>query len=307
MNIALAVGQGDAAAQWGNALVQHLPHAQWINWHEDAPLCDYALVWSPPERLFSQQTALKAVFTVSAGVERVLRVPNLPVDIPVVRLEDAGMATQMAHYALWAVTRHIYGFDALQVAQRAGQWAHQLYANADAQPVGVLGLGALGMHVAHTLAAAGFGVNGYSATPKQLEGVRCFYGTQLPEFAAATRLLIILAPHTPQTHHMVNVALLGQLMQPAYIINLARGALVDDAALLAALDAGTVAGATLDVFNTEPLPAGHAYWQHPKVTITPHIAAKTVIEPSVAQIAEKILALEAGRSISGVVDRARGY
>jgi glyoxylate/hydroxypyruvate reductase A len=309
VKVALCI-TGGKSAPWRDSLAAYLPQAQWADWYAEqshTPVCDYALTWAPPAVFFEQQPQLKAVFSVGAGVDHVLRVPTLPPALPVVRVEDAGMAAQMAHYVLWAAGRYVYGFDRLQAEQRAGRWAHALYANASQTAVGVLGLGVLGTHVARALASVGYAVNGYSTSPKQIEGVRCFHGSQLSAFAAATRVLIVLAPLTPRTENLVNAQLLAQLAPPAYVINLARGGLVDDAALLAALDSGHVAGATLDVFRTEPLPPEHAYWKHPQVTVTPHIAAKTVLEPTAAQIAGKIAALERGQPISGVVDRARGY
>jgi glyoxylate/hydroxypyruvate reductase len=309
MKVALCI-TGGKAAPWHDALAGHLPQAQWFDWHASAtssPQCDYALAWAPPTEFFTQQHGLKAVFSIGAGVDHLLRVPTLPASLPVVRVEDAGMATQMAHYALWAVSRYAYGFDRLRQEQQAARWAHMLYVNASKMTVGVFGLGALGAHVAQTLAGAGFSVAGYSRSPKSIAGMRCYHGDQLAQFAATTHIVLLLAPLTAQTENIVNAQFIGQLAQPAYVVNMARGALVDDAALLAALDSGQVAGATLDVFRTEPLPANHPYWQHPRVTVTPHIAAKTVLEPTAAQIAGKIIALEQGQPVSGLVDRARGY
>jgi glyoxylate/hydroxypyruvate reductase len=306
MNIALYVPGGNVAP-WQTALAPMLPNARWVDWRDNANICDYAIAWAPPPELFTQQRALKAVFSLGAGADHLLRVPTLPSDVPVIRVEDAGMAAQMAHYALWAVTRYVYGFDALHTTQQQGRWAHALHTHARQVTIGVFGLGALGAHVARVLATAGFSVQGYSQSAKQIAGVACYHGAALDAFVQSTHILILLAPHTPCTHQVVNAQLLQQLPKPAYLINMARGALVDDAALLAALDADTITGATLDVFNTEPLPQGHAYWQHPKVTITPHCAAKTVIEPTAAQIAGKILALQAGQAVTGVVDRSRGY
>jgi glyoxylate/hydroxypyruvate reductase len=309
MKVALCITGGNAAP-WRDALAPLLPDAQWVDWYEHregAPECDFALAWAPPNNFFAQQPRLKALFSVGAGVDHILRASALPPALPVVRVEDAGMAAQMAHYVQWAVARYVYGFDRLQQEQRAQHWAHALYANASQITVGVLGLGVLGAHVARTLASSGYSVCGYSQSPKQIEGVRCYHGNELMQFANSTRILVLLAPLTPQTENIVNARLIGALASPAYIINIARGALIDDAALLAALDNGKVAGATLDVFRTEPLPQEHAYWRHPSITITPHIAAKTVVEPTAAQIAAKIHAIQAGAPVSGIVDRGRGY
>jgi len=141
-----------------------------------------------------------------------------------------------------------------------------------------------------------------------LEGVRCFHGqAQLAAFLAGTRVLINLLPLTPQTENLLNRDTLSQLQPGAYLINIARGRHVVDEDLLALLDSGHMAGAALDVFRTEPLPAEHPFWRHPRVTVTPHIAGRTVLQDTVQQIVAKIQALQKGEPIKGLVDRARGY
>jgi glyoxylate/hydroxypyruvate reductase A len=141
-----------------------------------------------------------------------------------------------------------------------------------------------------------------------LPGIRCFSGAQaLPDFLAATRVLVNLMPLTPETENILNHANLSQLQKGGYVINVARGKHLVDEELLALIDSGHLAGATLDVFRTEPLPAGHVFWQHPKITVTPHTSARTLREESIAQIVGKMQALQRGESINGVVDALRGY
>jgi glyoxylate/hydroxypyruvate reductase A len=292
---------------WHAALQQHLPQARVLDWAVGAPSCDYAVAWAPPPQFFAEQTRLKALFSAGAGVDHIVKAPNLPTELPVVRIEDAGMAQQMAHYCLWAVGRAAYGFDSYAQAQRERRWIEGFAAEHVGASVGVLGLGVLGGHVARTLAQTGYEVHGYSQSCKQIEGVQCWHGDALENFLAATQILIVIAPRTPQTTGMINAALLQKLKRPAHLINIARGALVNDADVLAALDAGILSGATLDVFAKEPLPQDHPYWTHSKVTVTPHVSGKTVIGPAMAQIADKIKRLELGEPVTGLVDRSKGY
>jgi glyoxylate/hydroxypyruvate reductase A len=214
-----------------------------------------------------------------------------------------------------AVIRHFREFDLAEADMAAGKWAFRKHRQRADFAVCIMGLGVLGSRVAQALQAFEFPVNGWSRSAKPatdvLAHVRCFAGdAQLPDFLAASRVVVNLLPLTAQTENILNHANLSQLPAGAYVINVARGAHLVDADLLALLDSGHLAGATLDVFRTEPLPAGHPFWQHPKLTLTPHTSARTLRDESVAQIARKIRALEAGQPISslaGVVDASLGY
>ena len=171
-----------------------------------------------------------------------------------------------------------------------------------------MGLGVLGERVARALAQFDFPINGYSRTPKAIDGVRAFTGAeQFNDFLSASRVLVNLLPLTPETANVMNQDTLGRLQPGAYVINVARGAHLVEEDLLALIDSGHVAGATLDVFRSEPLPAGHAFWNHPRITITPHTSARTLRDESIAQIARKMAALERGEAVAGIVNPARGY
>jgi len=175
-------------------------------------------------------------------------------------------------------------------------------------PVGVLGLGVLGARVAQAVAQFEFPVLGWSRSAKHMAGVQCFSGTQeLKQFLSKTRVLVNLLPLTPETENILNRDTLSQLQSGAYLINVARGRHLVEEDLLALLDSGHVAGATLDVFRTEPLPAGHPFWTHPRITVTPHTSARTLRSESIAQIVAKMQAMERGESVAGVVDLVRGY
>jgi len=287
-------------APWLAALQQHLPQAQVDIWHSGAAPADYAIVWAAPQQFFDEQTALQAVFNMGAGVDALLQ-RQMRADLPIVRLNDAGMGVQMAEYVCHALMRHTRDFALFEAQAQQGLWQEPPVLDRTDFPVGILGLGVLGEQVARA-------VLGWSRSPRQLDGVRCLHGqAQLADFLASTRVMVNLLPLTPQTENLLNKTTLSQLQPGAYLINIARGRHVVDEDLLALLDSGHIAGATLDVFRTEPLPAEHPFWRHPRVTVTPHIAGRTVLQDTVQQIASKIQALQKGEPIEGLVDRARGY
>jgi glyoxylate/hydroxypyruvate reductase len=295
---------------WLEGLRAALPEAEVTLWLPGAPseTADYAIVWAPPQAFIDAQPRVKALFNIGAGADALLRL-HLPDGLKLVRLDDAGMAVQMAEYVSHAVIRHFREFDVYQQAQSAVQWAFRKPRDRADFPVGVMGLGVLGSRVAQALRGFDFPVNGWSRSPKALDGVQAYHGTGegFHAFLAASRVLVNLLPLTPDTRDILNRDTLGRLRPGGYIVNVARGAHLVEDDLLALLDSGQLAGATLDVFRTEPLPAGHPFWAHPAITVTPHTSARTLRDESIAQIAGKIRALEAGQPIAGVVDRARGY
>ena len=295
------------ADQWLPGLRAALPGAEVSLWTPGAAPADYAIVWKPPQQLLDEQPQLKALFNTGAGVDALMKL-TLSAGVPVIRLDDAGMAVQMAEYVCHALIRHFREFDAYAADTRAGQWTYRKpLARADF-PVGILGLGVLGERVARAVAQFDFPVNGWSRSPKNLPGVRCYSGLeQLSDFLAATRVLVCLLPLTRDTQDLLNLGNLSRLQRGGYVINVARGAHLVDEDLLKLLDNGHLAGATLDVFRTEPLPVEHPFWKHPQVTVTPHTSARTLRSESIAQIAGKIGALERGEAVAGVVELGRGY
>lgn len=294
-------------APWLAALQQHLPQALVDVWHPGSARADFAIVWAAPQQFFDEQTALQAVFNMGAGVDALLQ-RQMRADLPIVRLNDAGMGVQMAEYVCHALIRHTRDFALFEAQAQQGLWQEPPVLDRADFPVGILGLGVLGEQVARAVRHFGFQVLGWSRTARQMDGVRCFHGqTQLAEFLAGTRVLVNLLPLTPQTENLLNRDTLSQLQPSAYLINIARGRHVVDQDLLSLLDSGQMAGATLDVFRTEPLPADHPFWRHPRVRVTPHIAGRTVLQDTVQQIVAKIQALQKGEPVAGLVDRARGY
>lgn len=298
------------AQPWLEGLRTALPGADVSAWTPGAQAADYAVVWSPPQQFFDEQSRLKGIFNIGAGVDALLKL-GLPAGVPLVRLDDAGMAVQMAEYVCHAVIRHFREFDRYEADVKQGKWpAYKPQLRADF-PVGVMGLGVLGTRVCRALAQFDFPVLGWSRTAKHIEGVQCFSGKAgFDSFLAATRILVCLLPLTPETENIMRSETLAKLLPRAYVINVARGRHLVDEDLIALIDSGHIAGAMLDVFRTEPLPASHAFRTCPQITLTPHTSGRTLRDESIAQIAQKIEALQSGApiaSLAGVVDLNRGY
>ena len=295
------------AEPWLAGLRAALPDAQVEVWQSGAPPADHAVVWAPPQAFFDEQPGLKGVFNIGAGVDALLKL-RLPPQATVVRLDDAGMSVQMAEYVCHAVIRHFREFDGYEADVKAGKWSYRKPRQRADFSVGVMGLGVLGERVARALQVFEFPVNGWSRSVKSVDGVRSFAGAaQFDEFLTATKVLVNLLPLTPDTRDIMRLDTLSKLQPGGYVINVARGAHLVESDLLALLDSGHLAGATLDVFRTEPLSPEHPFWQHPKITVTPHTSARTLRDESIAQIAGKIQALQRGLSVAGIVDPVRGY
>ncbi len=298
------------AEPWLAGLRAALPSDSVELWAPGAPQADYAVVWAPPQRFLDEQLQLKALFNIGAGVDALMKL-RMPPHAAVVRLDDAGMSVQMAEYVSHAVIRHFREFDGYETDVQQGRWSYRKPRLRSDYPVGIMGLGVLGERVTRTLAQFDFPVLGWSRSAKEIPCVQCFSGQAgLHDFLSATRILVCLLPLTPDTQDIMNRQTLSRLLPGAYVINVARGAHLVDEDLIALLGSGHLAGATLDVFRTEPLPATHPFWQHPKIVVTPHTSARTLREESIAQIAGKIAALQRGVAISslpGVVDPNKGY
>lgn len=295
------------AEPWLAALRAALPQADIQVWQPGAPAADYAVVWAPPQQFLDEQPGLQALFNLGAGVDALTQL-RLPAQTRLVRLDDAGMSVQMAEYVCHALVRHFREFDQYELETRQGQWLFRRPRLRQEFPVGIMGLGVLGQRVARAVAQFEFPLNGWSRSPREVDGVRCYAGAdQLPDFLAASRVLVCLLPLTEETRGILNRQTLSQLQPGGYLINVARGAHLVEDDLIGLLDSGALAGATLDVFQQEPLPPGHAFWQHPRICITPHTAARTMRDESVAQIAAKITALAQGLPITGVVQHDKGY
>lgn len=305
--IALCVGDVRLADAWLRSLRAALPQADLALWPEASPQADCAVVWGPTQAFMDAHPGLRLIFNMGAGVDALLRL-RLPSQARIVRIEDGGMAVQMADYVCHAVLRHVREFDRYATQAQARQWAPRAMRRRQDFPVGVMGMGMLGARVVQALRQFDFAVNGWSRSPRTVDGVQGFAGTeQLDDFLAASRILVCMLPLTPDTQDILNRRTLSRLQAGAYVINVARGAHLVEADLLALMDSGQVAGATLDVMRTEPLPADHPFWTDPRIVLTPHVSAQTDVELSIAQIAQKLQAWQRGEAVAGLVDVSRGY
>lgn len=267
---------------------------------------DY-IVYAPNSDLqdFTPYTRAKAVLNLWAGVEQITG--NETLKIPLARMVDHGLTTGMAEWVTGHVMRYHLGMDR-HITNPENLWKPHTPPLAAERDVVILGLGALGTACANMLLGLGFSVTGWSRSAKDVAGVTCFHGPDgLAQALARAEIAVTLLPDTPATTNILNADTLAQMPHGAFIINPGRGPLIDDAALITALNAGQIAHATLDVFRTEPLPQDNPYWTHPQVTVTPHIAAETRASTASQVIVENIRRGEAGGPYINLVDRDLGY
>lgn len=302
-------------ARWRDALARAFSAADLEvdlqPWNGHAIGARYAIVWLPPEELFAAETGLRAVFNLGAGVDALLFRGVVPPHLPIIRLVDAGMGPEIAEYVCFAIARITRGLDRFAPPPYGSRDWNVQSPRDEAPRVGVLGLGAMGASILEAARRFGYPVAGWARSSRHIAGVETFAGeSQLPAFLARTRILVNALPLTAQTRDLLDRSAFEQMPQGAHVINIGRGGTIVDEDLLAVLDSGRLAGATLDVFRVEPLPADHPFWSHPKITVTPHIAAPTPYRPAAEQIAHGLKQLESGvqaRDLPGYVDRSLGY
>ncbi len=299
----------DPVEPWRAALEAELPDLAVRTPEAIGPEDDvrYALVWKPPAGFFARHPGLRLVTILGAGADALAGRDDLP-DVPVTRLSDPEMARMMAQYVLFAVLRYARDIPAFEAAQRQGRWHYVHPREAREIRVGVLGLGELGGTAALELARQGFTVSGWSRTPKDLPGIACHAGQEaLIPFLRETEILVVMLPLTPQTRRLLGAAEIAALPAGAKLVNVSRGAVIDEPALVAALASGRLGGATLDVFETEPLPEGHALWGMESVLVTPHLASVAIPASAARQVAENIRRVRRGEPPEQQVDLTRGY
>jgi glyoxylate/hydroxypyruvate reductase len=300
MNILITHSHAASAQRWREEMERRLSSASVKVWSVDSinnDWADFAIGWSPSPDLFKTQTKLKAFFSAAAGVDHLLSNSALPPKLPIIRLEDAGMGLQMAEYCLLEVGRQYHKRDQYLIQQHNKTWGFIKSQRRSEFNVGIFGAGILAKEIVKGLNYFGYRTTTFSRSSNQ----------SLQEFLSASQILVLCAPLTDQTRDFFNRSTLSQLPKSAYVINVARGALIVDDDLLSLLDSDHLSGATLDVFREEPLPLEHRFWLHPKVRMTPHVSAVTLIVPSAEQVADKIQQFSNQLAISGVVDRSRGY
>lgn len=295
---------------WVAALRAALPEARVRLWGDGQPEghADFAVVWAPPYDLFDREPGLRALFNLGAGVDAILSLPGLPDDLPLVRLEDGGMAVQMAEYVLYQLIRESRDFGRYERQQAEGRWQPLDDIDRDRWTVGVLGAGAMGARVAQACAALEYPTAVWSRSGRAVPGTEPYGGEAgLAAFLARTRVLVNVLPLTDATRGILCRRTFDQLRPDAVVINIARGGHLVPDDLRAALDSGQVRAAALDVFDPEPLPPGHPFWTDPRVRITPHVAGASLMDSTVRQVAGKIRALARGEAVTGTVDRTLQY
>ncbi|CDX11444.1 2-ketoacid reductase [Mesorhizobium plurifarium] len=269
---------------------------------------DYIMTWMPPLGEIEKYPNVKAIFSIGAGVSHILRDPNVPRDIPIVRLTDDALSLDMSLYALhWTLHFH-RGFDHYLRQKQPKVWKRHPYPANEDRKVGVLGLGEIGGKVAELLRDVHFDVGGWSRSKKNIQGVSCFVGEEgLAQLLRQSEILISVLPPTPETSGLLNEARLRLMPKGAFLINMGRGDAVVDDDLVKVLDEGHLAGAVLDVFREEPLPSLSPYWSHPSVVVTPHAAAPTNVKYGAKRIAENIMKMESGRPPHPLYNASLGY
>lgn len=269
---------------------------------------EFALTWRHPHGAFSRFPNVKCIASIGAGVDNILSDPDLPASVPVTRIVDSSMARSMSEYVVMAVLNYCRHTRFFRDRESACAWKPIIPKVAARETIGILGLGQLGRDAAHTLTALGFEVIGWRRSDQSEAGIPTFSGTdQFHAFLNQSRILINLLPLTSATENILNRETFQQLPRGAYLINVARGRHLVEEDLVPAIESGRLAGACLDVFRTEPLPEAHPFWQHPAITVTPHIASLTDPAAVIPQILENYRRVKAGHELQHQVDKEREY
>lgn len=280
----------------------------------DGPIkAEYAVLWKPPADFFTRVKNLKVVFSLGAGVDHILQVPNYPAETPLVRVVDANLTGRMSEYIVLQCLSILRRQPKFARQQAKKIWASEVQPSADQVRIGILGLGELGLDAARKLSVMGFAVSGWARRAKDIAGINTFHGAAgLDDMLKSSDIVVCLLPLTPDTDGILNYQLFAKLpgdgvLGGPFVINAGRGGLQREGDILQALDDDILAGATLDVFETEPLPVTSPLWSHPKVIVTPHNAADSSPEAICANVARQIKQFEAGKPLENVVNPRTGY
>ncbi len=305
----LLISEFHEPAIWIPAISRRLPGVEIRAWPDigNPKDIEVVLTYGAPPSLWKSLPNLKAVINLFAGVEKLLADPDLP-DVPIARMVDPAMAHDMAHYVLLHVLRYFRQMLKVEERQRMHTWEWMKAPKEEDYTVGLMGIGGMGGPIAEMLTSIGLVVRGWSRSWRDIEGITCFHGVdQLEAFLGGTQILVVVLPLTESTEGIVNARTLAALPKGSHLINIGRGEHVIDADLIAALDSGHLAHATLDVFRTEPLPTDSPFWDHPRITVTPHHSGNVRIASNSRLLAENIRRALAGEPLLDPVDRRRGY
>lgn len=294
---------------WADIFAQQAPELAFHQWPEtgDPARVRFLAAWEPPADIRGVFPNLEVLFSSGAGVDQ-FRFDQLPADLPIVRMVEPGIIGGMVEYVSWAVLDLHRDMPAYRRQQGVARWQPIQVRPAGQRRVGVLGLGSLGQAVLQQLRGYGFDCAGWSRSRHALEGVHCFAGAEeLPAFLARTDILVCLLPLTEATRGLLNAALFAQLPRGASLVHVGRGPQLQAVDLLAALDGGQLRHAIMDVTEPEPLPPEHAFWRHPAITVTPHIASMTQPGTAAQVVLENLRRHARGEAMLGLVDRGLGY
>ncbi len=311
--IILVKSGGEASMpEWRQLFAELAPQLE-PRWWDDATVdreaVRYVLVWDPEPGRLAKLPNLRVIFGTGAGVDFITADPDLPRHLPLVRMATPGAAQRMAEFVCWAALSLLKGARRIGAGQAERRWDYfEPDRTAPETTVGIMGLGHMGAAAARMLQGLGFAVIGWSRGRKDLPGVESFCGdAERDAFLARSRILVCLLPATEETRGLIAAPLLEKLPRGAGLVQVGRGSQQRTADILAALDAGQLSGAVLDVFEQEPLPPDHPAWTHPGVLVTPHLASLPPRRERVAYVAQQIAAFEAGGALRNLYDPARGY
>ena len=293
--------------EWRTLLAAEMPDLQVRIWPDagDPAEIEVAAIAGLPHGKLKLFPNLRLIISLTAGIDMLIADPELP-DVPIVRAAEDNGDPMIDEFALLHVLRHHRELPALALAQQRSEWLRLKPKHAHERPVGVMGLGAIGLSVAQILKRHGFDVAGWVRSPRQADGIAIFHGReQLPSFLARSEIVVNLLPLTAETKGILNAETFAQMPKGAAVINLGRGPHVEEADLMAALDSGHLRAATLDVFPVEPLPGDSPLWRHPKITVTPHVSRRIFPSNLAPRVCGAIRRLRAGEPLQHVVDRKR--
>lgn len=310
--LAISADGPEAWAGWRDAFVRVAPDLPTISWFDpafDPADADYVLVWEPATGEMTRMTGMRAILSTGAGVNHLVNRPDFPAHVPLVRMGGDQTAVLMADYVIWATISLLRDAKNWTRQQEQHVWnRNPVFRNSAETRVGILGFGNLGAAVARRLAAAGFIVSAWCRSAREEKHIPLFFGEEgLPDFLSSVDILVNLLPSTPRTRHIIDAELLSRLKPGAGFINVGRGDHVIEEDLLMALDSRRLSGAVLDVVATEPLPADSPLWDHPRITLTPHMASEASRDAQAAYVAQAIRELEEGSTPSLLYRPERGY
>ena len=306
----LIISRGRDIAPWLETIRSERPELDLRVYPETGPKEDitFAITWNHPLGAFKEFPNLKCIASMGAGVDHILKDPELPENVLVTRVTDEHLTNDMATFTTAVVLNYMRGMSAYKAAEQESQWQPKPYLRQRDLTIGVMGMGVLGAEAAMQLKKLGFTVQGWARSHKNIEGIPVYAGAdELDYFLATSNILICLLPLTPETANILNKTTFEKLPESAYVINVARGEHLVEADLLEMLDKGHLAGATLDVFRTEPLPKEHPFWAHPKIDVTPHIASVTNAASAAKQVLQNYDRLHQNQPLINVVSRTKGY